>query len=178
MSTATLSTNNRRRHRYLQTTQHQRQLQSKTSDDGSDKEMGSTTRQTDRGHMLLELQTEKLLLDATLVSLQIAIDEMTNLRLVRNIPSEPVAFKEELQWDVMTLKDELAHYSDIDPRQMKKKKRDTATMRAKAEIWTTNIELLEGWINKVLCIGPYQLDCLRRECYGPEYVEGEGLKEL
>ncbi|KAL8773188.1 MAG: hypothetical protein Q9209_001864 [Squamulea sp. 1 TL-2023] len=169
VSTAALFTDNRHRYRYLQ---------GKTSDDDSGKEMGSNTRQAGRSNTLLELRTEKLLLDASLVRLQIAIDKMTNLRLFRNISTEPVAFQEILQGDVMILNDELEHYRDIDPRQTEKKKGDTATMRAKAEIWTTNIELLEGWLNKVLCIDSYQLDCLRRECYGPEYVEGEGLKEL
>ncbi|KAL8927839.1 MAG: hypothetical protein Q9172_001212 [Xanthocarpia lactea] len=180
MSTAEASTDVPHHNRYLRITQHQRQCQGKKSDDLGCKGVDSRepVRQNYRVNMLLELQAKKLLLDASLLHLQTAIDEMMDLRPIREASTELLDLQETLQRDVRRLRDDLEGYRDIDPRQMEKKKEEAALMKAKAEIWTTNIELLEGWLKKVLGMDPYQLECMRREYYKAEYVEGEGLKGL
>ena len=180
MSTAEASTDGPPHNRYLRNIQHQRQCQGKKSDDPGGKEVDSRepVRQNYRVNMLLELQTKKLLLDASLLHLQTAIDEVMDLRPIREASTELLDLQEKLQRDVKGLRDDLEGYGDIDPRQMEKKKKEAALMKAKAEIWTTNIELLEGWLKKVLGMDPYQLERMRREYYKAEYVEGEGLKGL
>ncbi|KAL8857275.1 MAG: hypothetical protein Q9178_006201 [Gyalolechia marmorata] len=180
MSTAEASTDVPHHNRCLRKTQHQRQCQGKTSDDLGGKEVDSSgsVRQNYRVDVLLELQTKKLLLDASLLHLQTAIDEVMDLRPIRDASIELLDLQETLRRDVRRLRDDLEGYRDIDPQQMEKKKKETALLKAKAEIWTTNIELLEGWLKKVLSMDPYQLECMRREYYKDEYVEGEGLKGL
>ncbi|KAL8912449.1 MAG: hypothetical protein Q9171_002542 [Xanthocarpia ochracea] len=180
MSTAEASTDVPHRNRYLRNTQHQRQCQGKKSDDlgGKEVDLSGSVKQNYRVNVLLELQTKKMLLDTSLLHLQTTIDEVMDLRPIREASTELLDLQETLRGDVRGLRDDLEGYMDIDPWQMEKKKKEAAMMKAKAEIWTTNIELLEGWLKKVLGMDPYQLECMRREYYKAEYVEGEGLKGL
>ncbi|KAL8994515.1 MAG: hypothetical protein Q9169_005544 [Polycauliona sp. 2 TL-2023] len=138
----------------------------------------SDGQQLDKSQILSKLHSKKISLDASLVQLQSAIDKAMDLEPSLVASTELLAVQKNLQADIMALKDELEVYRDDDPRQMEKKTREIAQTRTNAERWTNNIELLEAWLDRVLGIDPCQLDCLRRECYGAEYVEGEGLKEL
>ncbi|KAI4226036.1 MAG: hypothetical protein L6R36_003482 [Xanthoria steineri] len=166
-------------YRHLATTQHRPRVSSKTNDDTSGKQIGPIARENDRSQELLKLRSEKLRLDASLVHLQGVVDKaMDSEPFVGTASTELFALQKTLRVDVMVLKGELEDYRDIDPQQLEKKKGEAALMRAKAERWTNNIELLEGWLGRVRGVDPHQLDCLRRECYGTEYTEGEGLKEL
>ncbi|KAI4285552.1 MAG: hypothetical protein L6R38_000573 [Xanthoria sp. 2 TBL-2021] len=164
--------------RHLDTTQHRLRVSSKAKDDTSGKHIGPMARQNDKSQILSKLRSEKLQLDASLVHLQSVVDRAMDLEPLGTASTELFALQRTLRVDVMILKGDLEDYRDIDPQQLEKKKGEAALKRANAERWTNNIELLEGWLGRVLGIDPYQLDCLRRECYGAEYIEGEGLEEL
>ncbi|KAL8656854.1 MAG: hypothetical protein Q9226_002503 [Calogaya cf. arnoldii] len=178
LSTTQAPTKGRHSHPYLATIRHRFRVQSNTRDDTSGKQLDSSPRTNDKTRILLELRSEKLLLDASLMSLQTAVDRAVDSEPSGAASTELSDLQRTLRVDIMVLKGQLEEYRDVDPQQLEKKKAEAALLRANAERWTNNIELLEGWLNRVLGIDPYQLDCLRRECYGAEYIEGEGLKEL
>jgi DNA repair exonuclease SbcCD ATPase subunit len=47
-----------------------------------------------------------------------------------------------------------------------------------AQMWTDNIYVLEGYLRKLAGGDREVIAAVQRECYGDEYVEGEGLREL
>ncbi|KAI2975051.1 hypothetical protein CBS147324_3236 [Aspergillus niger] len=57
-------------------------------------------------------------------------------------------------------------------------KEETEEYRRLAHQWTDNIYILEGYVDKVTGGDREVLRAVQRECYGEEYVEGEGLREL
>ena len=169
----------RDRHRCLHFAATQRrQAPGKRSNETDNEHLSSDSRQNNRCQILFKLRSEKLLLDDSLAQLQTAIYKATHQGLFEATRTELLALQTTLQVNVMALKDELEDHKDVDPRQLERKKVETAKIRASAERWTNNIELLEGWFDRMLAKDPCSLDRLRRECYGVEYVEGEGLKEL
>lgn len=92
---------------------------------------------------------------------------------------EILVTKQEVLWDeVKVLRKELAAYADADPGEVERKIKEVDVFRANAERWTDNLMIVEGYLNKLLCGNAEAMDGLRRECYGAEYVEGEGLAEL
>ncbi|KAH1291166.1 hypothetical protein KXX11_000247 [Aspergillus fumigatus] len=50
--------------------------------------------------------------------------------------------------------------------------------RKQALMWTDNIYVLEGYLSKLAGGDREIIAAVQRECYGDEYVEGEGLSEL
>lgn len=136
----------------------------------------SNDERTDRYGKLAMLNTEKKMINASIRDLEVKVKlasescEKSSTQLITRL--------ETLSKDIIVLKHELENYKDVDPRRTEKKREDIDAMKAKAERWTNNIEILEGWVCRALGIGHQQLDCLRRECYGPEYMEGEALEEL
>ncbi|KAL9041642.1 MAG: hypothetical protein Q9180_001142 [Flavoplaca navasiana] len=167
------------RHHYLHFAATQRrEAPRKRSNETDSEHLSSDSRQNNRSQILFQLRSEKLLLDDSLAQLQTAIYKATDQGLFEATRTELLALQTTLRVNVMALKDELEDHKDVDPQQLERKKVETAKIRASAERWTNNIELLEGWFDRVLAKDPFQLDRLRRECYGVEYVEGEGLKEL
>ncbi|KAL2818506.1 meiotic nuclear division protein 1 [Aspergillus cavernicola] len=50
--------------------------------------------------------------------------------------------------------------------------------RQRAQIWTDNIYVLEEYVRKLASGDRETVQAVQRECYGEEYVEGEGLREL
>ena len=86
--------------------------------------------------------------------------------------------QEALSDEVNTLKKELAGYADADPGELERKVKEVKAFKAKAERWTDNLMLVEGYMIKLMGGDTSALDGLRRECYGEQYIEGEGLDEL
>ena len=80
--------------------------------------------------------------------------------------------------EIGTLKKELASYADADRGEVERKNKEVEGFKATAERWTDNLMLLDGYLNKLMGGNKEGMDGLRRECYGAEYVEGEGLAEL
>ncbi|KAL9099319.1 MAG: hypothetical protein Q9163_005168 [Psora crenata] len=83
-----------------------------------------------------------------------------------------------LDAEVTELKEELDGYKDGDPAEVEKRKQDIEGFKASAERWTDNIMILEGHLKSIMGGDSEALDSVKRQVYGTEYVEGEGLKEL
>ncbi|KAL5339499.1 meiotic nuclear division protein 1 [Aspergillus crustosus] len=60
-------------------------------------------------------------------------------------------------------------------RQMKE---EIEQSRQQALVWTDNIYMLEEYVKKLTGGDREMMQAVQRECYGDEYVEGEGLREL
>ncbi|KAL3476970.1 meiotic nuclear division protein 1 [Aspergillus californicus] len=57
-------------------------------------------------------------------------------------------------------------------------RQETQECRQRAQIWTDNIYVLEEYVRKLASGDREILEAVQRECYGSEYAEGEGLREL
>ncbi|KAI2081179.1 hypothetical protein LOZ36_006274 [Ophidiomyces ophidiicola] len=55
---------------------------------------------------------------------------------------------------------------------------DIKRCKGEAETWTDNIYILEEYLKKLTGGDREILEALQRECFGTEYIEGEGLREL
>ena len=89
-----------------------------------------------------------------------------------------VSVQLELNGEVEILKKELEGYKDGDPGEVERRRKESTALQAKAEVWTDNIGILEGYALGLMGGDRDKLDAVKRELYGDEYVEGEGLKEL
>lgn len=83
-----------------------------------------------------------------------------------------------LREEVEGLRRELVGYRDGDPEEVVKKKREVEMFRERAERWTDNVGVLEGWLKGVLGGDRERMEGIRKMFYGDEYIEGEGLREL
>lgn len=61
---------------------------------------------------------------------------------------------------------------------LKRKTEEIQAYRRDASLWTDNIYILEEYLGRLAGGDRELVDAVRRECYGEEYVEGEGLREL
>ncbi|KAI9767580.1 MAG: hypothetical protein M1840_005617 [Geoglossum simile] len=82
-----------------------------------------------------------------------------------------------LQHQAAALRMELSSYNNNDPSEVLRRKEQITTLMASAERWTDNIYALESYLLEVTQ-DREAIENLRREYYGSEYVEGEGLVEL
>ena len=83
-----------------------------------------------------------------------------------------------LEGEVRALRRELEGYKDGDPGEVEARRTEIGRLRVKAEMWTDNIGILEGYMLDLMGGDRERLDGMKREFYGDEYAEGEGLKEL
>lgn len=86
--------------------------------------------------------------------------------------------EKDLREELEGLRKELMRYRDGDPAEVVKKKREVDVCKERAERWTDNIEVLEGWLKGVLGGDRERMEGIRKMFYGDEYVEGEGLSDL
>ncbi|KAI4144642.1 MAG: hypothetical protein LQ341_002607 [Variospora aurantia] len=128
------------------------------------------------GQATIALQSEKMIVHASIHDLEAQIGMTSRSRPNGNSVEILHALTETLQEDIAALRHHVEAYKDADPRCVEEKREGTEAMRLQAERWTNNIEILEGWLCEV--IGTEQMDRLREECYGANYVEGEGLGDL
>ncbi|EFW15962.1 conserved hypothetical protein [Coccidioides posadasii str. Silveira] len=90
-----------------------------------------------------------------------------------------LAKKETMGAEVSALREELDQYLNGEAGgSVDMMEADIKRWKSEAEMWTDNIYILEGYLNKLTGGDREILEFLRRECYGDEYVEGEGLSEL
>ncbi|KAL9067887.1 MAG: hypothetical protein Q9161_006611 [Pseudevernia consocians] len=89
-----------------------------------------------------------------------------------------VSAKLEFDREVEVLRKELEGYRDGDPGEVERRRKEIKELQARAEVWTDNIGILEGYMLNLMGGDREKLDGMKRELYGDEYVEGEGLKEL
>ncbi|PTU24194.1 hypothetical protein P175DRAFT_022776 [Aspergillus ochraceoroseus IBT 24754] len=57
-------------------------------------------------------------------------------------------------------------------------RQEAVDSREKTLAWTDNIYVLEEYVRKLAGGDREVVEAVQRECYGEEYVEGEGLREL
>lgn len=86
--------------------------------------------------------------------------------------------EKDLREELEQLQRELMGYRDGDPVEVVKKKREVEVCKERAERWTDNIGVLEGWLKGVLGGDRERMEGIRKMFYGDEYVEGEGLSDL
>lgn len=68
--------------------------------------------------------------------------------------------------------------SSGDSKTAQEKKAELETLRQTAEMWTDNIYMLEAYLGKLAGGDREIMAAVQQECYGEEYVEGEGLREI
>lgn len=86
--------------------------------------------------------------------------------------------EKDLREELEELRRELMGYRDGDPVEVVKKKGEVEVCRERAERWTDNIGVLEGWLKGVLGGDRERMEGIRKMFYGDEYIEGEGLRDL
>lgn len=86
--------------------------------------------------------------------------------------------EKDLREELEELRRELMGYRDGDPVEIVKKKREVEVCKERAERWTDNLGVLEGWLKGVLGGDRERMEGIRKMFYGDEYVEGEGLRDL
>lgn len=132
-----------------------------------------------RVNELEKLKDEKEKLDGTIVELRARVNEANNRREEDgNGREELVTMHARLTGEVLLLNEELNGYKDSDPDEVVRKRREIEQNKEKAYRWTENLELLEGWLMKVVGRDTERMEEIKRMFYGDQYVEGEGLKEL
>ena len=132
-----------------------------------------------RDNVLEQLREEKDKIDAAMQELREKVTEANGLREEgEEGRAELVTVQADLVQEVILLKEELDQYRDGDPGELDRKREEIRAFRAKAEQWTDNLGILEGWLAKALGGDRERMEGIRRTYYGDEYVEGEGLKEL
>lgn len=92
--------------------------------------------------------------------------------------------KQELEKTVQELQTEWnrssssSSSSSPDRKTAQEKKAELETLRQTAEMWTDNIYMLEAYLGKLAGGDREIMAAVQQECYGEEYVEGEGLREI
>ena len=89
--------------------------------------------------------------------------------------------KSEMEREIQLLQAEerdLLDSSSSGPQGVSRKKEDMQIWKQEAMMWTDNIYILEEYIKKLAMGDGDIVEAMQRECYGKEYVEGEGLREL
>lgn len=93
--------------------------------------------------------------------------------------TELVDRKEQLEKEIMKLEDELKGFVEGQGGgTVERKEADIKRWKEETEMWTDDIYILEEYVRKLAGGDRETVDALKRECYGNEYVEGEGLREL
>ncbi|MCJ1288307.1 hypothetical protein MMC26_007662 [Xylographa opegraphella] len=77
-----------------------------------------------------------------------------------------------------SLETELGNYKDGDPEQVVGKSADAEALKLRAAQWTDNIYCLEEYLREVTGGNLEAVEGVRRACYGSDYIEGQGLREL
>lgn len=83
-----------------------------------------------------------------------------------------------LEKEVGELKRQWAVLSDGQGKSVRVMKGEMDEAREMAKIWTDEVYVLEGYLRQVAGGDREAVEAVQRECYGDEYVEGEGLREL
>ena len=132
-----------------------------------------------RSDALAKLREEKDKLDAAVRELDCKVKEASEKREGEDGGRHDlVSIRSMLQEEMGTLSGELEQYRDGDPGEVVRKRDEVKRLREKAERWTDNVGLLEGWLLRMLGGDRDALEDMRRGLYEGEYVEEEGLREL
>ena len=124
------------------------------------------------------LNEEQAKIDTAVEELEEKVKVASEMRAEDEGRGELVTQQLNLSEEVGVLRKELEGYKDNGPGEVDRKRKEIAGFRAKAERWTDNIGILEGRLLEMMGGDREGVDGVKREVYGDEYVEGEGLKEL
>ena len=92
---------------------------------------------------------------------------------------ELVAIQGDLEGEMKVLQKELAAYSDDDPTELERKKKEVARLKMEAGQYTDEIDSMEGWFKELMSGDTEQLRNFREKYYGDELDAEEGvLREL
>ncbi|KAL2040207.1 hypothetical protein N7G274_007110 [Stereocaulon virgatum] len=124
------------------------------------------------------LKEEQGKLNAAIEELEEKVKLASELRGEDEGRTELVTQQLNLSEAVGVLRKELEGYKDNDPGEVDRKRKEIMQFEAKAERWTDNIRVLEGRLLEMMGGDREAVDGVKREVYGDEYIEGEGLREL
>lgn len=127
---------------------------------------------------MTKLREEKEKVDVSLKEMESKVKEANALRGEDPDREGLIEKRLELEHGVEVLRKELEGYKDGDPGEVERRRKEIKSYQMKAERWTDNIGILEGQMLSCLGGDREKLDGIKREVYGDEYVEGEGLREL
>ncbi|KAL9628791.1 MAG: hypothetical protein Q9164_007145, partial [Protoblastenia rupestris] len=133
---------------------------------------------TTRDVTLGNLKAEKEKIEVAVQGLEERMREASNNRGEDDGRAELVETRIVLDAEVAELKKELDGYKDGDPVEVEKRRKEVEGFKVAAERWTDNIMILEGHLKSMLGGDLEALEGVKRQIYGKEYVEGEGLREL
>ena len=132
-----------------------------------------------RDNTIEKLNLEKESLDASIADLRARVNEATNRHNEDGSDRDDLlTVHAKLTEEVLLLKEELNGYKDGDPGEVVWKRNEMEAYKEKAYRWTENLEILEGWLHKVTGGDKERMEGIKRNFYGEEYVEGEGLREM
>ena len=131
-----------------------------------------------RETILQNLRQEKEKIEATTQELEDKRREANEKRGDDDGRAELIEKSIVLNAELSELRAELGNYKDGDPIEVEKLKKETDGFEADAERWTDNVLILEAYMKNLTGGDIESLEQVKREVYGAEYVEGEGLQEL
>ncbi|KAL8781316.1 MAG: hypothetical protein Q9194_000407 [Teloschistes cf. exilis] len=126
---------------------------------------------------LSRLINEKSSIDMSTECIRAKIEDLSSLKNTEAM-EQLLVLQETLQSHVMVLKHELEGCGDSDPHWADRVREETMTQKATAQAWTNSIEILASWLCKMFGQDQQRMERFQRECYGAEYEEGNGLREL
>ncbi|KAK1144271.1 Meiotic nuclear division protein 1 [Aspergillus melleus] len=102
---------------------------------------------------------------------------------VEVLRGELLGKKEVLEGEWKRVREEVKKMGGVNDGEEGKKsvmemKAETERFRAEAQMWTDNVYVLEGYLRRLAGGDRDIITAVQRECYGEEYVEGEGLREM
>ncbi|KAL8738395.1 MAG: hypothetical protein Q9181_000817 [Wetmoreana brouardii] len=130
-----------------------------------------------RDTVMAKLRDEKMTVDGSIRYLEARVAHALDLKQADAVKAL-ASLQETLERDVMSLRNGLEGYRNTDPQRIEARMDEIVQLKASAGRWTNNIEILEGWLRRVLGADKERMKCLQKEYYGADYVEGDGLREL
>ncbi|KAF2765154.1 Mnd1-like protein [Teratosphaeria nubilosa] len=92
---------------------------------------------------------------------------------------ELMSQKAQLEMEVNFLRKELSAYSDSDPTELERKRKEMIVLKGQAEQFTDEILAMEGWLKDVGQVDGEQMLAMKMDWYDGEFDEEEGgLREL
>lgn len=89
-----------------------------------------------------------------------------------------VSEKGVLEKELGGLRRQLGVLVDGQGKSVRVMKREMDEAREMARVWTDEVYVVEGYLRQVAGGDREAVEAVQRECYGEEFVEGEGLREL
>jgi len=132
----------------------------------------------ERTDTMAKLREEKEKVEASLGEMDAKVREASALRGQDPDREGLIERRLALELEVEGLRKELEGYKDGDPGEVDRRRKEIKAYQMKTEKWTDNIGILEGQMLSSMGGDREKLDGIKREVYGDEYVEGEGLGEL